>query len=277
MTLDIAKGDRQSVLRSFNPEGLGSAASVLDLLDNEPLHERDVIERDQRIFGELLDGSMRHAQFSIGGGRAVRIHVSDRKPLETVLGTDLLIYQEMFHSFLLIQYKNMAPVTGTQGKTWSYLADKQFDQQIGAMERGEIAIRKQWAPDAGVQSWRLHSSPFYLKFCETTRPNARDDSLVRGITLSLEHLRHHVAQCRGGDETRGVRIGYDNCPRYLNNTQFVELAREGWIGCDHKGYEFIRRVLAAAQEGGRQAMMAVVEGAIPAGARARGRQARGSS
>lgn len=34
----------------------------------------------------------------------------------------------------------------------------------------------------------------------------------------------------------GHRVGYNNCPRYLNNSQFVDLAREGWIGCDQRGY-----------------------------------------
>jgi hypothetical protein len=50
------------------------------------------------------------------------------------------------------------------------------------------------------------------------------------------------------------------CPRYLNNSQFVELARDGWIGCDRSAYEFIRSVLEANQAGGRLAMLAVVQG-----------------
>jgi hypothetical protein len=27
-----------------------------------------------------------------------------------------------------------------------------------------------------------------------------------------------------------LSVGYHNCPRYLNNTEFVQLAQTGWIG-----------------------------------------------
>jgi hypothetical protein len=58
----------------------------------------------------------------------------------------------------------------------------------------------------------------------------------------------------------GLRVGYDNCPRYLNNTQFVDLARDGWIGGDHKAYQLVTQILAAGKTDGKSAMFAVIKG-----------------
>jgi len=40
----------------------------------------------------------------------------------------------------------------------------------------------------------------------------------------------------------------------------VDLAREGWIGCDQRGYALISDVIKAGTEAGRSAMLAVIEG-----------------
>jgi hypothetical protein len=111
-----------------------------------------------------------------------------------------------------------------------------------------------------MNHWRLTDEAFYFKFCETTRPNARDDALVAGITLGHYHLKRFLELPEAKGEHGGYRVGYRNCPRYLNNTQFVELAREGWIGCDERGLALVSDVLEAGAERGRAAMFAVVEG-----------------
>jgi len=260
LALDMASLDRQTILREANYEKTDSAMSALDLLDHEPLQEQDLIRKDEQIFKELLTSDMRTARFTGPGAREVRVHVYDKKPLETVLGIDLLIYLESYKSFLLLQYKNMEQVPADRGQTWSYLVDKQIHEQMTAMENGLVAIQRQQNLPQSLNDWRLHSGPFYFKFCETTRPNARDDALVGGITLGLDHLSHFLTLPDAMGKHGGLRVGYENCPRYLNNTQFVDLARDGWIGCDQKGYQLITEVLSANKVGGKVAMLAVIEG-----------------
>lgn len=260
LALDMASLDRQAVMREANYEKSDSATSALDLLDHEPLQEQDVIRQDQKIFETLLTPDMRSARFKGPGGREVRVYVYDKKPLETVLGIDLLIYQEGYKSFILLQYKNMEQIPAKRGQTWSYLVDDQIRKQMAAMAIGLTAMQRQANLPRGLNDWRLHSDPFYFKFCETTRPNARDDALVRGITLGLEHLTHFLTLPDVIGHHGGSRVGYDNCPRYLNNTQFVDLARDGWIGCDQKGYHLITEMLEAGKAGGKSAMLAVIQG-----------------
>lgn len=260
LALEVASLDRQATLRSLKSDKVDCATSVLDLLDHEPLQEQDVIRRDEEVFKELLTQDMRHGSFVGPSGRQVRVHVYDKKPLETVLGIDLLIYQESYKSYLLVQYKVMEPVSGRNGKSWSYLVDEQIRKQIIAMDKGAAAIQRQPASAAEMMGWRLHNGAFYFKLCETTRPDARDDALVGGITLGLDHVKNFLTLPQSAGENGGQRIGYGNCPRYLNNTQFIELAREGWIGCDQQGYSLITDVLKANNEGGKVAMLAVIEG-----------------
>ena len=266
LVLDVASLDRQTILRNLKSDKIESASSVLDLLDNEPLQEQDLIRQDEEIFLGLLTQDMRHGKFSSRSGRQVRVHIYDKKPLETVLGIDLLIYQEDYESYLLIQYKIMHQVNGTKGRTWSYLVDEQINKQIEAMDKAAAAILRKQILATEMKDWRLNNESFYFKFCETTRAKARDDALVSGITLGLDHLKSFLTLPESAGKNGGMRIGYENCPRYLNNTQFIELAREGWIGCDQRGYALITEVLKANSEGGKLAMFAVIEGSGSASA-----------
>ena len=104
--------------------------------------------------------------------------------------------------------------------------------------------------------WRLDNGAFYFKFCETKRPHLRDDALVGGITLGLGHLKQFFAMAEANGANGGQLVGCENCPGYLNNAQSVELAREGWIGCDQQGYSLIKDVSNANREGGKPAMLA---------------------
>lgn len=262
LTLDIASLDRKSILREADLSRVGSASSVLDLLDQEPLQEQDLVRIDQRAFEGLLTADeTRSSSFTGPGNREVRVYVYDKKPLETVLGIDLLIFLADYESYLLLQYKSMEPKSDEEGKTWSYLMDRQLYNQIDAMDQAAAAIARQPASSVdAMKHWRLTDEAFYFKFCETTRPNSRDDALVAGITLGHSYLKRFLAMPEAQGAHGGHRVGYNNCSRYLNNSQFVELAREGWIGCDQRGYTLISNVIKAGIESGRSAMLAVIEG-----------------
>lgn len=269
LVLDIADMDRKTLFRRAHMDGASGASSVLDLLDSERLHEQDVMRHDEHVFPGLLTREMRSARFQEMGGREVRVHVYDKKPLETVLGIDLLIYQEAYKSFALLQYKTMEQAEDAKGKTWSYLVDDQLWKQMSSMHDAEEAMRHVPHVQPGLMDWRLRDEAFFFKFCETTKPDARDDALVRGITMCHSQLRHFLELPESNSKRGGKRVGYENCPRYLNNTQFVDLASSGWIGFGPQGYSFIKRVLEAGAEGGRSAMLAVVNGEAPTNALSR--------
>jgi len=269
LCLDIAGLDRREILRSGNASRAYSAASVLDLLDAQPVAERSLIEHDAFVFKNVLSTGAPTAQFVGAAGRSVRTYVTDTTPIETATGVDLLIFQEQYNSFLMLQYKGMQNDDVVRG--WSYRVDgTNLDGQLSTMRRVRSTSRSP-AGLSALRDLRLYDEPFYFKFCERTRPDANDDSLIAGITMSAPHVEDFLLRPEATQQGHGRRIGYENCPRYFNNSEFVMLARSGWIGCGAAITNLMAQVLAV-RESGRSAILAVIGGPSELRAADRGRR-----
>lgn len=260
LTLDIAQLDRSSVMKAMKVQESEKANSILDLLDAIPVQERSLLEHDARVFNILLGSQgSRSAVFSDNSERSVRIHVADKTDLETVLGIDLIIYSTCYENFLLLQYKRM----DKENDGWAYHVNpsSNLHSQLKSMDAFRAAAKTASSPPPAPTLWsyRLNDEPFYFKFCEQFRPNARDDSLIPGITLSAPHLKEFLTVPEALGERGGKSVGYHNCPRYLNNTEFIQLARVGWIGAGQQSVPLLRKVLEANQQGGRAAMLSVID------------------
>jgi hypothetical protein len=260
LTLDIAQLDRASVLKAMKVDEVEKANSILDLLDTIPVQERSLLEHDARVFNLLLGPqASRSAMFSDGSDRSVRVHIVDKTDLETVLGIDLIIYSTCYENFLLLQYKRMDK--GSEGWAYQVSPSSNLHSQLSSMAAFRAAAQSAPVSTAAPTLWsyRLNDEPFYFKFCEQFRPDARDDSLVPGITLSEPHLREFFTVPEAIGARGGLSVGYHNCPRYLNNTEFIQLARVGWIGAGQQSVALLKKVLDANQKGGRAAMLAVID------------------
>jgi hypothetical protein len=273
LTLDIAQIDRTSVMKAMKVDKIETAKSILDLLDTIPIQERSLLEHDARIFQLLLGQKTSHsAMFSDGSDRSVRsvrVHVVDKTDLETVLGIDLIIYSTCHENFLLLQYKRMDK--GISGWAYQISPTSNLYLQLNSMAAFRAATTSVSASLSSPTLWsyRLNDEPFYFKFCEQLRPDARDNSLIPGITLSEPHLREFLTLPEAAGPKGGLAVGYHNCPRYFNNTEFIQLARVGWIGAGKQSVALLKKVLDANQEGGRAAMLAVID--TPKGKSASGR------
>lgn len=259
LALDIGGLDRPAVLKSMNIESANDARSVLDMLDDLTVQERSLLEHDRRIF-ELLLGEepSRAAIFHDGNGRSVRVVVVDRDDLETVLGIDLIIYNSCYDNFVLLQYKRMRK--GLDGWSYPVAPSSNLHGQLEQMRQFKMAAAQcPTTPQPSLWSYRLNQEPFFFKFCEEHRPEARDESLIPGITMPGEHLDEFLGLPEAQGERGGTSVGYHNCPRYLSNTEFTQLAKSGWIGTGAQSAALLRDVLEANQRGGRQAMLAVIE------------------
>ncbi len=260
LTLDIAQLDRASVMKAMKVDEVEKANSILDLLDTIPVQERSLLEHDARVFNLLLGAQASHsALFSDGSDRSVRVYVVDKTDIETVLGIDLIIYSTCYENFLLLQYKRMDK--GSEGWTYQISPSSNLHSQLSSMAAFRAAAQSAPTSTAAPTLWsyRLNDEPFYFKFCEQFRPDARDDSLIPGITLSEPHLREFFTVPEAIGARGGLSVGYHNCPRYLNNTEFIQLARVGWIGAGQESVALLKKVLEANQNGGRAAMLAVID------------------
>ncbi|WP_157201354.1 hypothetical protein [Massilia sp. Root418] len=257
LSLDIAQIDRAAILKSLNPDKIPKANSIFDLLDNLPIAERSLLEHDAPIIKKLLGTeSVKSAHFS-EAGRSVRVHITDQTPLESVLGIDLLIYSTCYNNFLLLQYKKMQK----RVKGWAYTASptSNIHAQLESMRNFHETVNNEPVQDTNLWSYRLNNAPFYFKFCEQLNIDARDDSLIPGITLSEPHLREFLSLPAAKEDGQTLTIGHQNCPRYLNNSEFIQLARVGWIGSDARATNLIRKLLEENEKGGRRAMLAIID------------------
>lgn len=260
LTLDIAQLDRASVLVAMKADEVEKANSVLDLLDGLPVQERSLVEHDARVFKLLLgEQTYRSAVFSNDSDRSVRVLVADKTDLETVLGIDLVIYNACYENFLLLQYKRMDNCS--EGWRYQISPSSNIHSQLSSMAafRAKAESTPVLSASPTLWSYRLNEEPFYFKFCEQFRPDAGDTSLIPGITLSEPHLREFLTIPEASGERRGLSVGYHNCPRYLNNTEFIQLARGGWIGAGHQSVGLLKEVLEANRQGGRAAMLTVID------------------
>lgn len=258
LALDIGDQDRQGILKSMNVADAENARSVLDLIDSITLPERNLLEHDCGIFKKLLGVlPTRAINFGNARDRSVRVMVVDQTDFETALGIDLIIYQSCFNSFLLLQYKRMKK----QEEGWKYAipASSNLHEQLGRMQAFNTKVARSKPSQPSLGNYRLNSGPFYFKFCEQIRHAARDDSLTPGITLAADHVHHFLGLPEARGTFGGLSIGYHNCPRYLNNTEFILLARNGWIGTGSQSSQLMKEVLEANNQEGIKAMLAVID------------------
>ena len=258
MVLDLAGLDRSAMLKTVDAGKSEDADVFFDLLTNHPYQERSLIEHDEYWLKQLLSDTKREMQFQDSeSGAKVKVRITDKEPLETALGVDLLIYQSLYNSLIFIQYKAMEK-DGQDG--WFYRPDGQLDLQINAMTNARKAMRKRVTNASTLEGMRLNDEPFYFKLCERRKPDASEASLVQGMSMNAIHLEEFIAMPQAKDGPKGgVRIGYKNCYRYFNNTEFVTLAKGGWIGTAATGSEFMKEVVTASFERKHAVVYALIE------------------
>ncbi len=259
LALEIAGIKKSATLSGMTDQKIERAESVLDLIDNLVIQERTLVEHDQQFLERFLIGNIKGALVGADQERRVRIYVTDKTVLETALGVDLMIYQPHYDAFTLVQYKAMEKEERNGGSIWQYKKDTQLESQLDVMTNVMNHIEKIEEGKPDVWHSRLNTDPFFFKFCERRKPKARDDGLVPGLTLSAQHTREFLDSERAEGSKGGRSIGYFNYPKYLNNTEFIALARGGWIGTNQAGSVLVGNVLRANQEGGRAAVFAILD------------------
>jgi hypothetical protein len=153
--------------------------------------------------------------------------MANRLKLEEQTGADLIYYNETYRSFVLVQYKSMD--RGSEGFEFRWREKDKLADEIARMDALLMALGK-LPHDKSPASFRLHPSPFFLKLCPRIIFNPDDKGLFTGMYLPLDLWR-----CLASDPiTEGPRGGrvlsYDNVGRKLNNTEFITLVANAWVG-----------------------------------------------
>ncbi len=156
------------------------------------------------------------------GRRRLLVMNANRTPVEHTLGVDVVYLNEAEDSFVLVQYKRLRRAPGSASSPATYRPDTNLANELDRMRK--IDQLSYGVPGA----FRLLSTPCWIKLTDPS-PIVNDPAeLLKGMYFAREHFEELLSSLRG--PRGGVRIGYDNVDRYMTNTVFTELVKDGWIG-----------------------------------------------
>lgn len=190
-------------------------------LENVVLREDAIVDHDATVFdGWDLGGrvSTGIARF-VDGDHELVVMNANRTPIENVLGVDLVYYHETYDAFVLVQYKRMKQ---DKNRKWFYRPDSNHAKEMARMKK----IPSQAAKPVDALNFRLNYGPCYFKLCPSKHEDGFTPGLIKGMYLPIEYFEAIDARGPRGGEV----YGYETVPRHLNNTQFIDLVRDGWIG-----------------------------------------------
>jgi len=165
---------------------------------------------------------------------------ANTEPVENTLGVDVVYFNEAFKSFVLVQYKRLVRESNAEGESgvW-YRPDHNLSTELDRMG----VVDSLYGSREG--DFRLFSQACWVKLCDPSAVVQDPLQLIKGMYLTRKHFVELLEVCKG--PRGGVRLGYDNVPRHINNTLFVELVKEGWVGTCGTGTmelgEVVRMVL----------------------------------
>lgn len=175
----------------------------------------------------------------------LEIYTANRRPLEQLLGVDLIYLNERRGALVLIQYKMLERDRDT-GEGWQVRVDWQFENELDRMRRFDLDL------DPGGP-YRLHPGAFFVKMMK--RHSAAS---AAGIVISLGHFDHMLGHGGLRGSRGGLRIDHAELDgHYLRSEAFVELVRSGYVGTRGATTHHLQSMIEATLSEGRAVVAAI--------------------
>jgi hypothetical protein len=215
-------------------------------------YEVDLIDHDSRAFpGWAPQPSLRvGVRVFSDGKRRMEITSVNAVPQEGRLGVDLIYYHRQSRSLILVQYKRLVD-------NKEVLVDDRLRKQLDRMDPLQHLQRE---PEHHAD-WRLGQDYCFLKLCRTNtesrviEPNNME--LLPGLYLPHSFLRLLLNDERLQGPNGGVYLGYERIDRHIDNTIFLQLAKEGWIGSSGIDIETIGKIANKSLANGHEVIHAI--------------------
>lgn len=203
----------------------------------------------EHVFGHYL--------LSDGKTNLLTFH-ANKNALEHTIGVDLIYYSERNSSFTLVQYK----MGEWDGEDHIFrFPNPQLTTEISRMDRISSYLKNGNKLDVESSEYRLNMNPFFLKFCprDDFQPDLHEQ--VRGMILPLDLWKMIESDTSGKfTGSRGGKVlSFKNCPRYLDNTHFINLIKGGWIGTTAASSDFLKSVISELLSSNKSVIFATQE------------------
>lgn len=219
LLLDIGGQDRRNILGHAKQSGPTTPRSFIDNLppSTVKIDERRIVEHDMLMFGDWRQTSPKliATRRYMNGQSVVTLLCVDSSDIERNAGVDLIYHIDTYDSLVMIQYKRMSDGL--------YRPDKRCHEQNARMSRIYERMRTQPGP-IGESDFRLSKNPFFFKVCDGRVPLEFNEALIEGMYFPQEHWQHVLGT--------NSSVSRKTAPRWLSNTEFVDIAKKGWIGSE---------------------------------------------
>ena len=220
-----------------------NSAPFLKGYDNTTIREDPMVNHDSQVFGDWSKVGQ-HAQGAvefIKENQKITLMNVNRQPLEKTLGVDLLIYHHTYQSYIFIQYKRMTKETDL----YIYRpTDSTYKAEIERMNSFMETVNLN-ATNKSLENYRFNNDLFYFKLCPAKIENSHSNRMIGGMYLPLELWSVLLEDdCTNGPKG-GKQISFKNTGRYFNNTQFINLAQNGWIGSKIEDFDNVTDIIMA--------------------------------
>jgi hypothetical protein len=227
-------------------------------LERVILDEDRMINHDAEVFGDW-DRVKRYqvgaTVFQKGQERLTVINVN-RNKLEKTLGVDLIYYCHTYNSYIMIQYKRLTR-ENTNDK-WGYRpTEVSYKEEIDRMRNFEDLFPRTDAI-SDIIDYRLHQEPFYFKLCPAEIFDPTSTDMLPGMYIPLDFWKILIESPNVLGKRGGKMLTFENVGRYLNNSFFINLAGQGWIGSKIIRTDVISSVIQESLEHNRAVVLAAM-------------------
>lgn len=223
------------------------------------IREDPMVNHDSQVFGDWS----KVGQYAQGAvefekeNQKITIMNVNRQPLEKTLGVDLLIYHHTYESYIFIQYKRMTK----ENDIYVYRpAGSSYISELKRMKN----FKKELNTDSvnSIKNYRLNNELFYFKLCPARIENLNSTKMVSGMYIPLELWEVLLNNNSTSGPKGGKLMSFKNIGRYFNNSQFINLSQNGWIGSKVDNANMITNIIMNSINSDNSLIIAKYETAI---------------
>lgn len=246
---DLSEKNFKGVLQSL-PQG---RASFLSGIPIRYIQEESAIQHDLINWGGMPDFHETGHSIFMKGDRTLDVFYANWNALEKTTGVDLIYFNEFYNSFVLVQYKLMKD--NANGNSFLYRPDKQLEKQLQLMDNF-ARIYYQENDILCHEEYRLCDDGFMLKFVPNKGLQPATSELIRGMYVTRKYMRFLISDNGPKGKRGGKVIDFENCPRYLTNSEFSNFVNKGWIGTRGIQSEALKNLIRQYYETGNAVLIA---------------------
>lgn len=247
----------------FKVDDSPNLAQLLDSFDSQlttpRVLEDAAIEHDARYIEgfDLVGSDITGRAVFKRVGEELHVITANKRPLEQVLGVDLIYINMLKDNIVMVQYKILERPDRSAGddddeltaEDWYYRPNKQLDKEIGQMAK--FTSR---APCC-EEEYRLNEEVFYLKFFRRTGSVSQ-----KGVILALDQFRLLRIDKRAKGPNGGIRITANSLEgRYISEAPFLDLIRKGMIGSCREATAHFKDIIDFILTEGHSAVVAIAQ------------------